>query len=221
MVARPEQRTPVDEFFIWLLLGGRGSGKTRTGAEWVREGIEDGSCRRVALVAPTWGDGRNLMIEGDSGLLSLSWSEGWEPIYEKTKLKLTFPNGAWARVYTAEKPARLRGKQHDRGWCDELASWQYLEETWDMLMFGLRLGLNPQIAVTTTPKPRKKVKELVLNSKAEGSDTVMTHMTTYDNLANLSPKFRKRIIEKYEGTRLGKRSAGGAGEAGRHFVFLD
>src|SRR5699024_7181334 len=146
-----------DEKNIWLILAGRGWGKTRTGAEYVRQLVQEGY-KRIALIAPTPADARDVMIEGESGLLSVC--PEWEmPIYEPSKRRLTFPNGAIATVYSGYKPDQLRGPQHDAFWADELAAWQYLQETWDMLMFGLRLG-NPRGIITTTPRPLPLIKEL-------------------------------------------------------------
>lgn len=195
--ARPEQLAPA-LFRVWLILAGRGFGKTRTGAEWVREEVESGRRGRIALVAPTAGDARDVMIEGESGLLAISppW---FRPTYEPSKRRITWPNGAQAAVFTAEEPERLRGPQHDGAWCDESAAWQYLDETWDMLQFGLRLGSDPRVVMTTTPKPRKLIREL-----AKSSSTVVTKGSTFDNAPNLAAPFLDAIKAKYEGTRLGR-----------------
>lgn len=198
--ARPEQLAPAnDEWGTWLILAGRGFGKTRTGAEWVRDIAENGGPEtRIALVAPTAADARDVMVEGESGILGVcpSWNF---PLYEPSKRKLTWPNGATAHIYSADKPERLRGPQHTHAWCDELCAWQYQQDAWDMLMFGMRLGDNPRVVITTTPKPTKTLMSIV-----NDDDTHLTKGTTYDNLDNLSKKFRKRVISKYEGTRLGR-----------------
>jgi len=183
---------------VWLILAGRGFGKTRTGAEWVRDKIETGQCRRIALIAPTSSDARDVMIEGESGILATA-SPWFKPIYEPSKRRLTYPNGAMCFAYSAEEPERLRGPQHDGGWADEMCAWKYLVETWDMYQFGLRLGEDPQTLISTTPKPTKFLKNLM-----EEEDTHITKGSTYDNLQNLAPTFRKRVIDKYEGTRLGR-----------------
>jgi phage terminase large subunit-like protein len=195
--ARPAQVAPGGDWSAWVILAGRGFGKTRSGAEWVREEIESGRCRRMALVGPTSADVRDVMIEGESGLLAISppW---FRPRYESSKRRLTWPNGAIATCYSAEEPERLRGPQHDGAWADELCAWKYAE-SWDQLMFGLRLGDNPRVVVTTTPRPTKELRELL---KLPG--TVATGGSTYDNRANLAPKFFETIIRKYEGTRLGR-----------------
>jgi predicted phage terminase large subunit-like protein len=195
--ARPEQLPPPGDWRTWCLLAGRGFGKTRTGAEYVRMMVESGKAKYVALVAPTAADARDVMVEGESGLLSICppWNR---PLYEPSKRRLTWPNGARATLYSADEPERLRGPQHDLAWCDELASWRY-PEAWDMLMFGLRLGSDPRVVVTTTPKPTKIVKELV-----KAPTTAVTRGSSYDNRANLAPAFFDQIVKRYEGTRLGR-----------------
>src|SRR6266403_4651730 len=182
---------------VWLLLAGRGFGKTRTGAEWIRHQVNHHKRRRVALVAPTAADARDVMVEGESGILAIS-PEWDRPHYEPSKRRLTWPNGAIATTYSADEPERLRGPQHDAAWCDEIASWRY-PEAWDMLMFGLRLGPDPRVVVTTTPKPIKIIRELIADPT-----TVITRGSTYDNRFNLPAAFLAQIVNKYEGTRLGR-----------------
>ena len=135
--ARPEQKAPEGDWRTWLYLAGRGAGKTRSGAEWIHEQVAAGR-RRIALVAPTAADVRDVMVEGESGILAVS-PAGKRPTYEPSKRRLTWPNGAIATTYSAEEPERLRGPQHDCAWCDEMGAWRY-PEAWDMLMFGLRLA---------------------------------------------------------------------------------
>jgi phage terminase large subunit-like protein len=194
--ARPEQLPPTGNWRTWLVLAGRGFGKTRTGAEWVRARVESGRARRIALVAPTAADARDVMVEGESGLLSIC-PEGNKPVYEPTKRRLTWPNGALATTYSADEPERLRGPQHDHAWCDEVGSWRR-PQAWDNLQFGLRLGDDPRTCVTTTPKRTTLVKALL-----EAKTTVRTKGSSYDNRANLAPAFFDEIIAAYEGTRLG------------------
>lgn len=195
--ARPTQLPPKGEWRIWLVLAGRGFGKTRTGAELVRSRVATRSARRLALVAPTTADARDVMVEGESGILAVS--PRWDrPIYEPSKRRLTWPNGAIATFYSADEPERLRGPQHDAAWCDELASWRY-PEAWDMLMFGLRLGKDPRVVVTTTPRPVSLLRKLIDDPTA-----VVTRGTTYENTANLAPDFLSEIIRRYAGTRLGR-----------------
>ncbi len=197
--ARPEQLPPPGDWSHWLILAGRGFGKTRTGAEWVRKFAESG-VSRIALVGPTAGDVRDTMVEGESGIMSIcpDWSR---PIYEPSKRRLTWPNGTIATMFSSEEPERLRGPQHHAVWCDELAAWANVEETWNMMLFGLRLGSHPRTAITTTPKPIKILKELVARN---GQDVVVTRGSTYDNRANLAPAFFSQIVRRYENTRLGR-----------------
>ena len=195
-VARPTQLPPDGNWTTWLLLAGRGFGKTRTGAEYVRMQIENDNAHRVALIAPTAADTRDVMVEGESGLLNVCppWNR---PKYEPSKRRLTWPNGTIATLYSADEPERLRGPQHDLVWADELAAWRY-PEAWDMSMLGLRLG-TPRAVVTTTPKPNKLIRSLI-----NSDTTTVTRGSTFDNRANLAPTFLEQILAKYEGTRLGR-----------------
>lgn len=210
--ARPNQIAPKGDWTFWLLLAGRGFGKTRTGAEWVNERVQLGLAKRIALVAPTAADVRKVMVEGESGLLAISppWNR---PIFEPSKLQLTWPNGAIAQLFSAEEPERLRGPQCDTFWADELAAWKKLQDTWDMLQFGFRLGHDPRGVITTTPKPLPIVRQLVADNKDIAEEnraekwtgqTVITRGSTYENKANLAPKFFQQVVTKYEGTRLGR-----------------
>jgi phage terminase large subunit-like protein len=199
--ARPEQLSPEGAWLVWLILAGRGFGKTRTGAEWVRSEVESNRRSRIALVAPTAADARDVMVEGESGILAISppW---FRPIYEPSKRRITWPNGAIATVFTADEPERLRGPQHDGAWCDEPASWRY-PDAWDMLQFGLRLGDDPRVVVTGTPKPVKLIRDL-RDRERNGEGVIITRGSTYDNAANLAQPFLDAIKAKYEGTRLGR-----------------
>jgi predicted phage terminase large subunit-like protein len=195
--ARANQLPPAGDWRVWLLLAGRGFGKTRTGAELIRAQAMTLAARRLALVAPTAGDARDIMVEGESGILAIS--PPWErPRYEPSKRRLTWPNGAIGTLFSADEPERLRGPQHDAAWCDELASWRY-PEAWDMLMLGLRLGTDPRVVVTTTPRPTKLIRELIADPTV-----VVTRGTTHENRANLAPVFLGQIVRKYQGTRLGR-----------------
>jgi phage terminase large subunit-like protein len=196
-LARPEQLPPDGEWRTWLILAGRGFGKTRTGAEYARHKIESGQCRRFAIVAPTASDVRDVCVEGESGILACS-PPSFRPVYEPSKRRLTWPNGAIATTYSADEPERLRGPQHDGAWCDEPASWRY-PDAFDMLMFGLRLGADPRVVVTGTPKPVRLVRDLLT-----AETTRVTRGSSYDNRANLAPAFFEQIVAKYEGTRLGR-----------------
>lgn len=196
--ARPNQLPPKGDWRTWLVMAGRGFGKTRTGAEWVRSLAEKHSGLRIALVAPTAKDGRDTIVEGESGILAISNPE-FMPEYEPSKKRLTWPNGTQAFLYESEKPDRLRGPQHHYAWCDELAAWKYPDETWDMLQFGLRLGNDNRVTVTTTPKPIGLIRQLLSDP-----DTYITRGSTYDNAENLSKSFLAQIRKQYEGTRLGR-----------------
>src|SRR3954462_14172398 len=158
-IARPNQLPPPGDWQVWLLLAGRGFGKTRTLAEWVCQQAASGRAGRIALVAATAADARDVLVEGQSGNLAVSppW---FRPVYEPSKRRLTWPCGAIATTFSAEEPERLRGPQHDCGWADELAAWRYAE-AWDMFLFTLRLGINPRAVITTTPKPIKLVRDLM------------------------------------------------------------
>ncbi len=196
--ARENQLAPPGSWAHWLLLAGRGFGKTRAGAEWVRGLAEGGLAPRIALVAPTLSDARAVMIEGDSGLMAVAppWNR---PKFEPSKRTLSWSNGTVATLYSAEESERLRGPQHHAAWCDELASWRHAGATWDNLMFGMRLGETPRTLVTTTPKPTRLIKALVADKNIR-----LTRGTTFDNLDNLAPSFADAILKKYEGTRTGR-----------------
>jgi predicted phage terminase large subunit-like protein len=198
--ARPSQLPPPGDWNGWLVMAGRGAGKTRTGAEWVKELVETNSAGRVALVGPTAGDVRDVMVEGPSGILSVS-SPWCRPEYEPSKRRLTWPNGAIASTFSSEESDRLRGPEHSALWGDELASWNDAQSAWDMAMFGLRVGVHPRWLVTTTPRPIKLIKELLAR---EGKDVVVTRGSTFENAANLAAPFLEAIRARYEGTRLGR-----------------
>ncbi|MGD9614221.1 MAG: DNA-packaging protein [Alphaproteobacteria bacterium] len=200
--ARSNQLPPAGEWRVWLLLAGRGFGKTRTGAELVRARAISGSARRIAFVAPTASDARDVMVEGESGVLSISPPRE-RPRYEPSKRRLTWPNGAVATLFSADQPERLRGPQHDLAWCDELAAWRY-PEAWDMLMLGLRLGRDPRAVVTTTPRPTSLVRTLLADPTV-----VVTRGRTAENRDNLAPAFLEQIIRRYRGTRLGRQELDG------------
>src|SRR5690242_4076735 len=148
--ARKEQLAPAGDWYIWLLLAGRGFGKTLAGAGWVHELVQNGY-GRIALVAPTAADARDVMVEGISGILETApnWNR---PVYEPSKRRLTWPNGATATTFSSEESERLRGPNHDAAWCDELGAWNEPQATWDQLQFTLRSGAAPRVTVTTTPK---------------------------------------------------------------------
>lgn len=202
--ARPDQLAPETNWQIWAIIAGRGYGKTRTGAEWVQETatgqtpLDGGTYRRFALVAETAGDARDVMVEGESGILAVA-PPGFRPKYEPSKRRLTWPNGAVATTFCAMEPDQLRGPQFDAAWSDEMAKWRNMEATWDMLQFSLRLGEDPRQIVTTTPRPRKLLKQIL-----DSPHTHVTRGSTYDNRENLAGTFFDTIIKRYEGTRLGR-----------------
>ena len=200
--ARAKQLPPAGGWRVWLILAGRGFGKTRTGAEWVRALAESGRARRIALVAETAADARDVMIEGESGLLSCSppWAR---PRYEPSKRRVTWPNGAVATSFSADDPDQLRGPQFDAAWADEIAKWRY-EAAWDNLTLGLRLGADPRCVATTTPKPRAWLARLMADP-----GTVVTRGTTRENAANLAPVFLDQVVARYAGTRLGRQEIEG------------
>jgi phage terminase large subunit-like protein len=199
-IARPEQLAPDGDWTTWLILAGRGWGKTRTGAEWTRSLAESATVARVALVGATAADVRDILIEGESGLLAIAPNSN-RPTYEPSKRRLTWGNGVQCSMFSAEEPDRLRGPQHEAAWCDELSSWSNLQTTWDNLQFGLRLGKRPRQLISTTPRPLKLLKELI---KRDGEDVVVTRGSTFDNRSNLAPTFFSQIVKRYEGTRLGR-----------------
>jgi len=203
-LARPNQIAPDGDWDIWMVLAGRGFGKTRTGAEWVREQITAGA-RRVALVGETAADTRDVMVEGESGLLSV-YPAGERPLYEPSKRQVTWSNGAVAKLYNATEPDQLRGPQHDIAWCDELAKWRYARQTWDQLQFGLRLGDHPQQIVTTTPRPIELIRAILAGTEGR---VEVTRGHTLDNASNLAAPFLAKIEARYAGTRLGRQELNG------------
>jgi phage terminase large subunit-like protein len=196
--ARPGQLAPPGEWSTWLLMAGRFFGKTRCGAEWIHERVNSGVARYIALVAPTAADARDVMVQGPAGILATAppWAK---PVYYPSVRRVTWPNGTIATTYSAEEPERLRGPQHDTAWCDEVAAWRH-PEAFDMLAFGMRLGNDPRVVVTTTPRPVKLVRELLAD---QGRGVVVTRGTSYENASNVPEQVFKRV-QRYEGTRLGR-----------------
>lgn len=192
------QTPPPGSWRWWLILAGRGYGKTWSGAQFIRWKVESGQAGRIALVGETSADVRDVMVEGESGLLAIS-APHFRPQYQPSKRRVVWPNGAVATTFSGDAPDQLRGPEHDAAWCDEPAKWKYPQDAWDNLEFGLRLGAHPQGVATTTPRPIPLIKDLVADS-----DTVVTRGSTYENEANLAASFIRRILKKYEGTRLGR-----------------
>lgn len=212
--AREDQWPPLlapggEPWRVWLILGGRGAGKTRAGAEWVRaiaRGRPQFATRPlspIALVGESAAHVRDVMIEGVSGILA-AHPRSERPLWEPSRKRLTFDNGVVAQAFSAEDPESLRGPQFSAAWCDELAKWRYAEESWDMLQFGLRLGEWPRQLVTTTPRPIPLLKRLL----SEGG-VVTTRATTRQNAANLAPSFLESVVAQYAGTRLGRQELDG------------
>lgn len=215
--ARRNQLPPASDWTWWLVLAGRGFGKTRTGAEFAIRKAFDNPNTHGALIAPTAADARKVMAAADtenvddaSGIMAISppW---FRPLYEPSNRQLLWPNGTVATLYSAEEPRRLRGPQHHWGWVDEIAAWAGVQNTaddlalaWTQFQFGLRLGASPQACITTTPLPIQILRELIKDPA-----TVITRGSTYENRGNLSPKFFATIIKKFEGTRIGRQELWG------------
>ena len=197
-IARPSQLAPPGDWNTWLIMAGRGFGKTRAGAEWVRHRVITHEDRRIALVARTDDDARRTMIEGESGILAVCppWNT---PIYRPSRRELTWPNGASAFVFSSQRPDQLRGPQFDSAWCDELAAWIYPRQTWDNLAFATRLGQSPRTLVTTTPRPIPLMRQLM---RRDG--VALTRGSSYENADNLAPDFLAQLSEIYEGTNIGR-----------------
>ncbi|NDB02623.1 MAG: ATP-binding protein [Flavobacteriaceae bacterium] len=197
ITAREEQKTPKGNWTYWLVLAGRGWGKTRTGAEDVAfYGLQfPGS--RIAVAAPTISDARDTCIEGESGLLSVLPS-ALIKTWNRSLGELVLKNGTRYKTFSADEPDRFRGPQHHRAWCDEIAAWKY-PDSFDQLLFGLRLGDTPQVVITTTPRPTPLIKTLIEDQK-----TVVTRGSTFDNSENLAPSMLEQLKKKYDGTRLGR-----------------
>ncbi|WP_082733416.1 terminase large subunit domain-containing protein, partial [Sphingobium sp. CCH11-B1] len=223
-LARPAQLAPAGDWRVWLMMAGRGFGKTRAGAEWVRSVAEADPEARIALVGATLGEARAVMVEGASGVLSVApwWAR---PRYAPALRRLTWPNGAMATLFGAAEPEGLRGPQFSHGWADEIAKWAGGEAAWDNLMMGMRLGgasgSGPRVLATTTPRPVPLVRRLV-----GAEDVAVTKGTTAENEANLAPGFVAAMAAHYGGTRLGRGDAcgivvAGLGSDGRGYVIAD
>ena len=195
---------PDGDWFVWLLLAGRGFGKTRTAVEWVRGLVDSASTPiRIALVAETAADARDVIVEGESGIIACS--PPWDrPLYEPSKRRITWANGSTATTYSADDPEQLRGPQHHYAWCDELAKYRYADDLWSNLIFGLRLGTKPQVCVTTTPRPIKVIRELLSDPS-----TVVTRGGTLENSPNLAKSAVDQMVRRYGGTRLGRQELDG------------
>ncbi len=208
--ARPDQLPPPGDWTTWAMIGGRGCGKTRAGAEWV-DALARGdpaftaeAVGRIALVGETYHDVRDVMIEGESGLLNLPGRHRASPVWLPSRRRLVWGNGAVAQAFSAEEADSLRGPQFGAAWCDEVAKWRMAEATFDMLQFGLRLGTRPRSLVTTTPRPVPLIHRLLADPR-----TVVTRARTADNADNLAPDFLSAVVGRYAGTRLGRQELDG------------
>ncbi len=212
--ARDDQLPP--DFFhdqatrwrVWLFLAGRGAGKTRAGAEWLRMEVERAAATRaplrIALLAPTLHDARSVMLEGASGLLSLSWSRALAPRYESSRRQVCWPDGSIAQLFSADEPDSLRGPQFHLAWCDEIVRFRRGEQVWDTLMMGLRLGAHPRVLATTTPAPVPLLRRLLAEP-----EVWISRARTADNTANLGAGFLAAMQARYGGTRLGRQELDG------------
>ena len=215
-LARDEQLPPEVHYKFWIYMAGRGSGKTRTGAEWTKDLIRQGY-NRGGLIAPTAADVRDVMVEGESGLLAIchTWDLDYNgnpmgrPLYEPSKRRVTWENGAMVTLYSADEPERLRGPQHSFIWMDELAAWRRME-TFDQAMFGLRLGKKPKVFISTTPKPKPLIKKLYARAmNVADKDVVVTTGSSERNSANLAPGVIEELREMYAGSQLGRQELDG------------
>ena len=207
--ALDHQMPPEGDWRTWVIMGGRGAGKTRAGAEWVRSQVEGskptdaGRCHRIALVGETIEQVREVMVFGESGILACSPPDRM-PVWKATRKQLEWPNGATAQVFSASEPEGLRGPQFDGAWVDELAKWKKGQETWDMLQFCMRLGDDPRAVITTTPRNVGVLKAILANGS-----TVTTHAPTEANRAYLAASFLEEVRTRYAGTRLGRQELDG------------
>ncbi|TMI99408.1 MAG: ATP-binding protein [Alphaproteobacteria bacterium] len=201
--AHPHQRPPAfanngKPWTTWLILGGRGAGKTRAGAEWVRAIAQADGAARIALIGETAHDAREVMVEGVSGLLAVH-EDCARPEWISSRGRVEWPSGAVAQCFSADDPDSLRGPQFSAAWCDELAKWRHAEATFDMLQFGLRLGVRPRQVITTTPRPLSLIKRLIADPA-----TALSRAGTAANAWHLAPAFLETIVKRYQGTQLGR-----------------
>ncbi|MCA1661986.1 MAG: terminase family protein, partial [Novosphingobium sp.] len=209
-VARREQEAPEGDWRLWVILAGRGFGKTRAGAEWVRRVADSDPAARIALVAASLGEARSVMVEGESGILRCC--PPWRaPTFEPSLRRLTWSNGAQAALYSAGEPESLRGPQHSHAWCDEVGKWVFAggqaTRTWDNLLLGLRVGEAPRIVATTTPRSVPLVRRLL--DEANGEEVIITRGRTTDNYKNLPKRFLEGIRRQFEGTLIGRQELDG------------
>lgn len=207
LFGRAEQMPPPGDWLVWLVCAGRGFGKTRAGAEWVRAIARSEPEARIALIGASLSEARSIMVEGESGILAVSRPDR-RPSFEPSKRRLVWPGGAQAFLYSAGEPESLRGPQHSHAWCDEVAKWDNgngkAMAAWDNLLMGMRLGKDQRIAVTTTPRAVPLLQRLLADEA-----TVITRGSTYDNAANLPNSFLKEMRRSFDGTTLGRQELDG------------
>ncbi|MDJ0979491.1 MAG: terminase family protein [Erythrobacter sp.] len=210
LLARPSQLPPPGSWRVWMIMAGRGFGKTRAGSEWVRAVAESHPEARIALVCSSLTEARSVMIEGESGVIACS-PPGRRPVFEPSLRRLRFPNGAMATLYSAAEPESLRGPQHSHAWCDEIGKWPLSAERatrcWDNLLMGLRITRQPRVMVTTTPRTVPLIDRL-MKQAADGSIAV-TRGSTYDNIGHLPARFFDAIEEEFSGTHLARQEIDG------------
>lgn len=197
VLGRPSQQLPEGDWRTWLIMAGRGFGKTRTGAESIRRWVREGTCRRIALVGSSLHDVRSIMVEGESGLLGVHTNEE-RPVFTPSKRLIEWPNGAIASLFGAENVDQLRGPQFDGAWVDELAKFRRAPDLWSQLQLCMRLGKNPRTIITTTPRPLKLIQSLI-----KAPDVYVTKGSTFDNSANLAQTYLDQIEDQFLNTRLG------------------
>lgn len=197
--AREDQKIPEGNWSVWMILSGRGAGKTRTGAEWVRKVAEENPGSHIALVGQTVSDVRDVMVRGGSSSIMEISPPWFKPRYIPSNRKVLWPNGSHATTYSGDKPDQLRGPQHHFAWVDELAKFEKPTETWDQLELGMRLGTHPRTLITTTPRPLHVIKQIKKDPR-----THTTTVSTFANRANLAPEFIERITRRYSNTTLGR-----------------
>jgi len=210
MMAHPSQLPPLGDWRIWMIMAGRGFGKTRAGTEWVREIAERNPDARIALLSSSLSEARSVMVEGDSGLIACCPADR-RPVFEASLRRLRFPNGALAHLYSAAEPESLRGPQHSHAWCDEIGKWPASADratrAWDNLLMGLRVGGNPRVLVTTTPRTVPLVERLI--GQVEDGSVALTCGSTYENAGNLPGRFLDAMENEYAGTQLGRQEIEG------------
>ncbi|WP_299328695.1 terminase family protein [Parasphingopyxis sp.] len=206
--AGDDQIAPEGDWHVWLILAGRGFGKTRAGAEWVRAIAKENGAARIALIGATLHEARSVMVEGQSGLLAVTPRDE-DILWAPSLRRLAWPNGAQAKLYSAAEPDSLRGPEHSHAWCDEIGKWPDGEAAWDNMMLGMRRGGGPRIVATTTPRPVPLIERLIGEAQSDDKAIIVTRGRTQDNCLNLAPAFIATVEAAYGGTRLGRQELDG------------